>query len=91
MLSSNQNVNHAFLVYELKKTYGKLQAVKDVSFKVNQQECFGLLGVNGAGKSTTFKMMTGDEVLDHGIMYMGDKDYKNHEDYVSLKINFFCI
>lgn len=82
--NSQYNVNHALLVYELQKKYGNLQAVKDVSFRVNEQECFGLLGVNGAGKSTAFRMMTGDEVLDYGVMYMGDKDYKNHKNYVSL-------
>lgn len=91
LLSLNHNLKHAFLVYELQKKYGNLQAVKDVSFKVNEQECFGLLGVNGAGKSTTFRMMTGDEVLDHGIMYMGDKDYENHKNYVSLKKKNFLI
>lgn len=76
--------DQVFLVYELRKQYGNLLAVKDISFKVNQSECFGLLGVNGAGKSTTFRMMTGGEVPDKGIMYVGDKDMKNHRKYVSL-------
>ena len=35
-------------------------AVNKVSFMVKERECFGLLGTNGAGKSTTFKMLTGD-------------------------------
>lgn len=34
-------------------------AVVDVTFAVSKGECFGLLGVNGAGKSTTFNMLTG--------------------------------
>lgn len=85
--NSNYNDNHAFLVYELQKRYKELQAVKDVNFRVKERECFGLLGVNGSGKSTTFRMMTGHEVLDHGIMYMGDKDYKSNKDYVSITIS----
>jgi ABC-type multidrug transport system ATPase subunit len=38
---------------------GKL-AVDSMNFKVEKGEVFGLLGVNGAGKSTTFKMLTGE-------------------------------
>jgi len=34
--------------------------VKDVSFAIDKGECFALLGINGAGKSTIFKMLTGD-------------------------------
>nr|CAI5856712.1 unnamed protein product [Callosobruchus analis] len=34
--------------------------------RVNRYECFGLLGVNGAGKTSTFKMMTGDVRMTHG-------------------------
>lgn len=60
-----------FLVYELSKYYGKVRAVKEISFRVKSQECFGLLGVNGAGKSTTFRMLTGEEFPNSGIMYLG--------------------
>lgn len=35
-------------------------AVNHLSFGVRRQECFGLLGLNGAGKSTTFKILTGE-------------------------------
>lgn len=35
-------------------------AVNNVGFAVQEGQCFGLLGTNGAGKSTTFKMLTGD-------------------------------
>jgi ABC-type phosphate/phosphonate transport system ATPase subunit len=37
-------------------------AVNDLWFGVPKKQCFGFLGVNGAGKSTTLKMLTGDEV-----------------------------
>ena len=37
----------------------KKKAVDNISFAVRRGECFGLLGLNGAGKSTTFKMLTG--------------------------------
>ncbi|XP_012272935.1 ATP-binding cassette sub-family A member 1 [Orussus abietinus] len=70
----NENV---FLAYELSKTYGKTVAVKEVNFRVRRDECFGLLGVNGAGKSTTFKMLTGDEIPNSGIVMLGNADLRS--------------
>jgi ABC-2 type transport system ATP-binding protein len=49
----------AVTVSHLKKTYGKVTAVEDVSFQVNEGEIFGLLGPNGAGKTTTVECITG--------------------------------
>ena len=44
-------------VEHLKKTYGSLVAVNDVSFAVTEGEIFGLLRPNGAGKTTTISML----------------------------------
>lgn len=46
-------------VSNLKKRFGSLQAVDDLSFQINKGEIFGLLGPNGAGKTTTVKMIVG--------------------------------
>jgi ATP-binding cassette subfamily A (ABC1) protein 3 len=48
------------------QNYGSLLAVADVSLRVRAGECFGLLGVNGAGKTSTFQMLTGDSRIDGG-------------------------
>lgn len=40
------------------KTFGKIEAVRDISFQINPGEIFAFLGPNGAGKSTTIKMLT---------------------------------
>ncbi|KAK0162596.1 hypothetical protein PV327_006362 [Microctonus hyperodae] len=58
------------LVQGLKKNYGNLHAVKGIHFRVKDSECFGLLGVNGAGKSTTFKMLTGEIIPNGGTVYL---------------------
>ncbi|MEH7246200.1 ABC transporter ATP-binding protein [Neobacillus niacini] len=46
-------------VQELKKSFGKFDAVKGVSFSIEKGESFSLLGPNGAGKSTIINMITG--------------------------------
>lgn len=43
----------------LTKTYGDLDAIRDVSFEVEKGKIVGFLGPNGAGKSTTMKILTG--------------------------------
>ncbi len=46
-------------IKDLQRRFGKFYAVKDVTFNVRRGEVFGLLGANGAGKSTTFRMLCG--------------------------------
>ncbi len=54
--SDTQNVIE---VKNVQRRFGDFYAVKDVSFNVRRGEVFGLLGANGAGKSTTFRMLCG--------------------------------
>jgi ABC-2 type transport system ATP-binding protein len=49
----------AISVQGLSKTFGAFKAVDDVSFDVRRGEVFGFLGANGAGKSTTIRMLCG--------------------------------
>jgi ABC-2 type transport system ATP-binding protein len=55
-------------VSSLRKTYGSLVAVEDVSFDVQPGEIFGLIGPNGAGKTTTMECVEGLRVPDHGTV-----------------------
>lgn len=47
----------AIVVQQLRKNYGAIAAVRDVSFQVERGEIFGLLGPNGAGKTTTIRCL----------------------------------
>ncbi len=49
----------AIEVESLRREFGRFVAVKDVSFQVRRGEIFGFLGANGAGKSTTIRMLCG--------------------------------
>ena len=53
-------LRHAGAVVEardLTKRYGTFEAVRGIDFSIARQECFGFLGVNGAGKTSTMKMI----------------------------------
>jgi len=52
----------------VRKTYGRVVAVDDVSFAVNQGEIFGLIGPNGAGKTTTMECIEGLNKPDRGTI-----------------------
>ncbi|MCH3916873.1 MAG: LPS export ABC transporter ATP-binding protein [Spirochaetia bacterium] len=54
-----QKFSHLLEIKNLKKSYGKKQVVKGISFSVRSGEIIGLLGPNGAGKTTTFYMVVG--------------------------------
>lgn len=56
-------------VYKSRKI-GRILAVDRLCLGVRPGECFGLLGVNGAGKTSTFKMLTGDESTTGGEAFV---------------------
>uniref|UniRef100_A0A8C0BFV2 ATP binding cassette subfamily A member 12 n=1 Tax=Buteo japonicus TaxID=224669 RepID=A0A8C0BFV2_9AVES len=57
-------------VYHL--PHKRIVAVKNISLGIPAGECFGLLGVNGAGKTTIFKMLTGDIGASSGTLRVQD-------------------
>ncbi len=66
-------------VHNLYKSYGNVQVVKDISLTVKKGEVFGLLGANGAGKSTTIECILGTKNFDDGevsILCMNPKKEK---------------
>lgn len=61
-------MNRIVEVQNLTKYYGKSKAVDDVSFTIEEGTIFGLLGTNGAGKSTTIKILTGQLLPSSGAV-----------------------
>lgn len=66
-------MNYILEVKNLKKSYGDIEAVKDVSFLVKKGSLFAFLGPNGAGKSTTIKVITTLLNADTGEIYFNGK------------------
>lgn len=59
---------------DLRKSYGGKAVVKGVSLKVGRGEIVGLLGANGAGKTTSFYMLAGLVQADEGSIAIGGED-----------------
>lgn len=57
--SAHGDNEDVIVVRDATRRFGDFQAVKGISFTVRRGEVFGLLGANGAGKSTTFRMLCG--------------------------------
>ncbi|CAF4578630.1 unnamed protein product [Rotaria socialis] len=78
---------------DLVKVYGgalgnNFTAVKKTCVGVKQGECFGLLGINGSGKSTTFKMLTGEISMTDGNAYVNNHSVIKQLDDVRQNIGY---
>jgi ABC-type multidrug transport system ATPase subunit len=72
-------------VSNLKKDYDKKQAVNGLSFGLEYGECFAMLGVTGAGKTTTFKCLTGEEKVTSGDIHINGHNISVYEEYQQPK------
>ncbi len=69
-------------IKKLNKSFGNVQAVKNLSFHVEEGELFAFLGVNGAGKSTTINIICGQLSKDSGTVIINGKDLDNQVDEI---------
>ncbi len=69
-------------IKNLKKSFGEIKAVDDLSFRVKPGELFAFLGVNGAGKSTTINILCGQLSRDDGVVLIEGADPKSDRDAV---------
>ena len=77
-------MNYAIKVDRLKKSYGKVQALRGVSFNVKKGEFFGFLGPNGAGKSTTINILIGLLAKDSGEIEILGKELSEAKQEMNL-------
>jgi ABC-2 type transport system ATP-binding protein len=78
----------AIEVRGLSKKFGKFTAVDDVSFDVREGEIFGFLGANGAGKSTTIRMLCGLLPPSGGTALVAGRDVRTEPEEVKRNIGY---
>lgn len=88
--------DHVIEVKNIQRRFGDFYAVKGITFSVKKGEVFGLLGANGAGKSTTFRMLCGLLPPSAGNLRVAGVDLRSapaaaraHIGYMSQKFSLY--
>ncbi len=81
-------MENAIEVNNLTKIFGNFAAVDHISFTVKPGEIFGFLGANGAGKSTTIRMLCGLLMATSGTAKVGGYDINTQPDLVKQSIGY---
>ncbi|XP_037363345.1 phospholipid-transporting ATPase ABCA3-like isoform X2 [Talpa occidentalis] len=91
VLALSPSLSTPLLLKEVTKIYYKcpvVKAVRNISLQVKKSECFGLLGLNGAGKTTIFKMLTGEETITSGAVFIHGTNISENVKKDSLGIGY---
>ena len=76
------------VVKGVSKNYGKVEALKEVSFAVERGEIFGLIGPDGAGKSTLFRILTTLLLADKGTAIVNGLDVVTDYKLIRTKVGY---
>jgi ABC-2 type transport system ATP-binding protein len=90
-VSQAQSDRPALLAAHLRKVYGSVTAVDDISFTVNRGEIVGLLGPNGAGKTTTINMVLGVLAATGGAVEIDGIDISKRRALALARTNFAAV
>ena len=75
-------------VKELKKRYGKVEALRGISFEVEEGEIYGLIGPDGAGKTTLFRILTTLLLADGGTATVDGLDVVTQYKEIRQRIGY---
>ncbi|MBM4423385.1 MAG: ABC transporter ATP-binding protein [Chloroflexi bacterium] len=75
---------------DLRKRFGSTQAVDGVSLTVNAGEAYGLVGPDGAGKTTTMRLLIGALSCDSGSVIIGGHDLGKHAESARAMVGYLA-
>ena len=75
-------------IRDIKKSYGKKQVLKKISFHIKSGECVGIIGANGCGKSTLLKILAGIEKADGGDILIDGEMIKRHSSRLADSVGY---
>jgi len=78
----------AISVQEIKRSYGKVEALRGLSFEVDKGEIFGIIGPDGAGKSTLFRILTTLLLADSGTALVDGNDVIKEYKDIRKKVGY---
>ena len=87
---SSAGGEEVIVVRDLERRFGTFRAVKNLSFTVRRGEIFGLLGANGAGKSTTFRMLCGLLPASGGTLRVAGRDLHTARSRARARIGYMA-
>lgn len=83
-----ENRESIVIVEKVSKNYGEVKALEEVSFAVRRGEIFGLIGPDGAGKSTLFRILTTLLLADKGTATVGGLDVVTDYKQIRTKVGY---
>jgi len=75
-------------VQDIKRSYGKVEALKGLSFDVEKGEIFGVIGPDGAGKTTLFRILTTLLLADSGTAFVDGNDVIKEYKEIRKKVGY---
>ena len=89
-LSTAASKQSVIMVQHVTRRFGRFTAVDDITFSVRRGEIFGLLGANGAGKSTTFRMLCGLLPPTEGVLSVAGFDIRRTAARARARIGYMA-
>ena len=87
-MNPNDYKEYNLILKNMTRYYSDFKAVNQLCVGIKHSECFGLLGINGAGKTSTFKMLTGDIKISDGGAWVKDISLKTNMKQVHQQIGY---
>lgn len=78
----------AVSVHDIKRNYGEVEALKGLSFEVDKGEIFGIIGPDGAGKTTIFRILTTLLLADSGTAIVDGNDVVKEYKEIRKKVGY---